>query len=113
MDCIFCQIIAGKVPSDTIYQDERVMAFRDIRPITPTHVVIIPKKHIPSLTQLSEADLPLVADLVKVANQLAKREGIAEKGYRLVVNCGREGTQLVPHLHMHLLGGRQLSAALG
>jgi histidine triad (HIT) family protein len=113
MDCIFCQIIAGKVPSDTLYQDERVMAFRDIRPITPTHVVIIPRKHIPSLTQLSEADLPLMADLVKVANQLAKREGIAEKGYRLVINCGREGTQLVPHLHMHLLGGRQLSAALG
>ena len=113
MDCIFCQIIAGKVPSDTLYQDERVVAFRDIRPITPTHVVIIPRKHIPSLTQLSEADLPLMADLVKVANQLAKREGIAEKGYRLVVNCGREGTQLVPHLHMHLLGGRQLSAALG
>jgi histidine triad (HIT) family protein len=113
MDCIFCQIIAGKVPSDTLYQDERVMAFRDIHPVAPTHVVIIPKKHIPSLTQLSEADLPLVADLVKVANQLAKREGIAEKGYRLVVNCGREGTQLVPHLHMHLIGGRQLSGALG
>jgi len=113
MDCIFCQIIAGKVPSDTLYQDEKVMAFRDIRPITPTHVVIIPRKHIPSLTQLSDADLLLMADLVKVANQLAKREGIAEKGYRLVVNCGREGTQLVPHLHMHLIGGRQLSAALG
>jgi histidine triad (HIT) family protein len=113
MDCIFCQIIAGKVPSDNLYQDERVMAFRDIRPITPTHVVIIPRKHIPSLTQLSDADLPLMADLVKVANQLAKREGIAGKGYRLVINCGREGTQLVPHLHMHLLGGRQLSAALG
>jgi histidine triad (HIT) family protein len=76
-------------------------------------VVIIPKKHIPSLLQLSDADLPLMADLVKVANQLAKREGIAEKGYRLVINCGREGTQLVPHLHMHLLGGRQLSPALG
>ncbi|HEX9976701.1 MAG TPA: HIT domain-containing protein, partial [Dehalococcoidales bacterium] len=86
MDCIFCQIIAGKVPSDTLYQDERVMAFRDIHPLAPTHVLIIPKKHIPSLTQLSEADLSLVADLVKVANQLAKREGIAEKGYRLVVN---------------------------
>ncbi len=113
MDCIFCQIVAGKVPSDTLYQNERVIAFRDIRPITPTHVVIIPRKHIPSLTQLSDADLPLMADLVKVANQLAKREGIAEKGYRLVINCGREGTQLVPHLHMHLLGGRQLSAVLG
>jgi histidine triad (HIT) family protein len=113
MDCIFCQIAAGKVPSDTLYQDERVIAFRDIRPITPTHVVIIPKKHIPSLTQLSEADLPLMADLVKVANELAKREAIAQKGYRLVINCGREGTQLVPHLHMHLLGGRQLSAVLG
>jgi histidine triad (HIT) family protein len=113
MDCIFCQIVAGQVPSDTLYQDEKVMAFRDIRPITPTHVVIIPKKHIPSLLKLSDADLPLMADLVKAANQLAKREGIAEKGYRLVINCGREGTQLVPHLHMHLLGGRQLSAMLG
>ncbi len=113
MDCIFCQIVAGKVPSDTLYQDEKVMAFRDIHPLAPSHVVIIPKKHISSLLQLSDADLPLVADLVKVANQLAKREGIAGKGYRLVINCGREGTQFVPHLHMHLIGGRQLSGALG
>ena len=113
MDCIFCKIVAGEIPADTIYQDERVIAFRDINPVAPTHLLIIPKKHIPSLTHLSEADSSLIGDMVNAANQLAKREGIAESGYRLVINCGEQGGQLVPHLHMHLLGGRQLSAALG
>ncbi len=113
MDCIFCQIVAGKVPSGILYQDEEVVAFRDINPQAPVHLLIIPKKHIPSLTHLSEARLSLISGMVKTANQLAKREGISESGYRLVINCGEQGGQLVPHLHMHLLGGRQLSAALG
>jgi len=113
MDCIFCQIVAGKVPSEILYQDEKVVAFRDINPQSPTHLVIIPKKHIPSLARLSEAELPLIGHMVKVANQLAKKEGIAEKGYRLAINCGEQGGQLVPHLHMHLLGGRKLSDRLG
>lgn len=113
MDCIFCQIVAGKIPSNIVYQDERVLAFRDINPQAPVHLLIIPKKHIPSLDQLSDADLPLTANMVKVANQLAKREGIAQKGYRVAINCGEQGGQLVPHLHMHLLGGRQMSGALG
>ena len=113
MDCIFCQIIAGKVPSEIIYQDEEVAAFRDINPQAPVHLLIIPKKHIPSLTHLSEEELPLVGHMVDVANQLAKREGVAESGYRLVINCGKEGGQLVPHLHLHLLGGRGLSGTLG
>ena len=112
-DCIFCQIVAGKVPGDILYQDEEVVAFRDINPQSPTHIVIIPKKHIPSLARLSEADSPLIGHLVNVANQLAKKEGIAEKGYRLALNCGEQGGQLVPHLHMHLLGGRKLSDKLG
>ena len=113
MDCIFCQIVAGKVPSEILYQDEKVVAFRDINPQSPTHLIIIPKKHIPSPAHLSEAESPLIGHMVKVANQLAKKEGIAEKGYRLAINCGEQGGQLVPHLHMHLLGGRKLSDRLG
>lgn len=112
MDCIFCQIVAGKVPSEIIYQDEEVIAFRDINPEAPVHLLIIPRKHIPSLIHLSEADLPLIGSMVSIANQLAKREGISEGGYRLVINCGEQGGQLVPHLHMHLIGGRKLSDRL-
>jgi histidine triad (HIT) family protein len=113
MDCIFCQIASGKIPSDIIYQDEELIAFRDINPQAPVHLIIIPRKHIPSLTQLSEADSALLGRMVAVANKLAKEEGIADKGYRLAVNCGGEGGQLVPHLHLHLLGGRRLSDTLG
>jgi histidine triad (HIT) family protein len=113
MDCIFCQIVAGKVPSNILYQDEEVIAFPDINPLAPTHLLIIPKRHIPSLAHLSEAELSLIGHMVDVANQLAKKEGIAEKGYRLAINCGEQGGQLVPHLHMHLLGGKKLSDKLG
>ena len=113
MDCIFCQIVAGKVPTEFLYQDEDAVAFRDIYPKAPTHIIIIPKEHIPSLAHLSEEQLPLMGHMVKIANQLAKREGIAEQGYRLVINCGKEGGQVVPHLHMHLLGGRRISDKLG
>ncbi len=113
MDCIFCKIIAGEIPTDIVYQDEEVIAFRDINPLAPTHLLIIPKKHIPSLTDISEAELPLIGHMVNIANQLAKKEGIAEKGYRLAINCGEQGGQLVPHLHMHLLGGRKLSNGMG
>ncbi len=113
MDCIFCQIVAGKVTSDIVYQDEDMIAFRDINPQAPVHLLIIPKKHITSLIQLSEAESPLIGRMVNTANQLAKREGISASGYRLVVNCGKQGGQLVPHLHLHLLGGRQLSGTMG
>jgi histidine triad (HIT) family protein len=113
MDCIFCQIAAGKIPSDIVYQDEELVAFRDINPQAPVHLIIIPRKHIPSLAQLSEADSSLVGHMIAIANQLAKDEGVAEKGYRLAINCGEEGGQLVPHLHLHLLGGRRLSDTLG
>ena len=113
MDCIFCQIVAGKIPSQILYQDEEIIAFPDINPLAPTHLIIIPKRHIPSLTHLTEAESPLVGHMVNVANQLAKEEGISENGYRLVINCGEQGGQLVPHLHMHLLGGRELSGKLG
>jgi len=109
MECIFCQIAAGKVPSEILYQDDKVVAFRDINPAAPVHVIIIPRKHIPSLTHLNEADTTLTGYMINIANQLARTEGVAESGYRLVINCGEQGGQLVPHLHMHLLGGRRLS----
>ena len=113
MDCIFCQIVGGKIPSDIVYQDEEVIAFRDINPVAPTHLLIIPKKHILFLAHLPDVETPLIGHMVKVANQLARKEGIAESGYRLVINSGEQGGQLVPHLHMHLLGGRRLSDAIG
>ena len=113
MDCIFCQIVAGKIPADFLYQDEDAIAFRDIHPAAPTHIIIIPKEHIPSLAHLSEEKLPIMGHMVSIANQLAKREGISERGYRLVINCGKEGGQVVPHLHIHLIGGRKISDELG
>jgi len=112
MDCVFCQIVGGKIPSDTLYQDEEVIAFRDIHPVAPTHVLIIPKRHVPSLADLTDAEIPLIGRMAKVANQLAREEGVLEKGYRLVISSGREGGQVVPHLHMHLLGGRMLGDKL-
>ena len=113
MDCIFCRIIAGKIPSDVVYQDEEVIAFRDINPNAPVHLLVIPRKHITCLSDLKDEDLPLMGHMVGVANKLAKQEGISSTGYRLVINCGQQGGQLVPHLHMHLLGGRQLTGNLG
>ena len=113
MDCIFCKIIAGEIPGDIVYQDDEIIAFRDINPKAPVHILIIPRKHIPSLDQMEESESALVGRMVAVANKLAGGEGVAQKGYRLAVNCGQEGGQLVPHLHLHLLGGRQLSDDLG
>ena len=113
MDCVFCQIVSKKIPSDIVYQDEEVLAFRDINPQAPVHLLIIPKKHIASLAELTEKETPLMERMVSVASKLAEREGISESGYRLVINCGKEGGQLVMHLHLHLLGGRQLRGQLG
>ena len=113
MDCVFCQIIEGKIPSNIMFQDNEVVVFPDINPVAPTHLLIVTKKHIPSVAHLSDNETSLVGHMVKVANQLAKEHGFADSGYRLVINCGREGGQVVPHLHMHLLGGRQMADALG
>ena len=113
MDCIFCRIVEGKIPSDIIYQDEEVLAFRDINPQSPVHLLVIPKKHFTSLLDLTEKDAALMGHMVGVANKLAEQEGVAESGYRLVINCGKQGGQLVPHLHLHILGGRQLTGQLG
>jgi histidine triad (HIT) family protein len=111
--CIFCRIVAGEVPSDIVYQDADFLAFRDISPQAPTHVLIIPKTHIVSLTKLTEGQQELAGRLIILAKNLAEKEGIAKRGYRLVINCGSEGGQVVPHLHLHLVGGRRLDDRLG
>lgn len=113
MDCVFCQIISGKLPAKLIYQDSRVVAFPDINPVTPTHILIVPKKHVQSLAHLPEDKMSIMGHMVKVAARLARDAGIAENGYRLVINSGKEGGQVVPHLHMHLLGGRRLTNGMG
>jgi histidine triad (HIT) family protein len=112
-ECIFCRIVAGEVPSDIVYQDEDFLAFRDISPQAPTHVLIIPKIHITSLSELTEEQQGLIGRLIILAKNLAEKEGIANKGYRLVISCGPEGGQVVPHLHLHLIGGRKLNDRLG
>jgi len=113
MECVFCKIAAGDIPSDILHQDEHVVAFRDINPQAPVHVLIIPREHIAYLSELPEEQSGLAGHMVNVANRLARSEGVASSGYRVVVNCGEQGGQLVPHLHMHLLGGRELSGRLG
>lgn len=112
MDTLFQRIIAGELPADIVYRDKLVTAFRDIRPRAPTHILIVPNKLIATANDISEADEPLIGHLFTVARDLAKREGIAENGYRLIINCNSHGGQEVYHLHVHLLGGRPLGPML-
>ncbi|MFC1865958.1 histidine triad nucleotide-binding protein [Chloroflexota bacterium] len=112
-DCIFCKIVDGSIPGDIVYQDDDVIAFRDINPQSPLHLLVIPCQHFTSLNDISLQQESLMGHMVCVANQLARDEGISEMGYRLVINCGKQGGQLVPHLHLHLMGGKQLSEQLG
>ncbi len=107
-DCIFCKIAAGEIPAKIIYRDEEVFAFPDINPLTPVHILVLPVKHIPSLAEMEDAETPLVGKMVRVANQIAREQGIAKSGYRLTINSGADAGQLVPHLHIHLMGGRHL-----
>ncbi|MFC1900818.1 histidine triad nucleotide-binding protein [Chloroflexota bacterium] len=107
-DCIFCKIIAGEIPSEKVYEGDDIIAFRDINPVAKTHIQIIPSRHIPTIADVSDTDMPLIGEMIKVANELAKSEGVAESGYRLVINCGKESGMEVFHLHLHLIGGRQL-----
>ena len=111
--CVFCDIVAGKIPSDIVYQDEDFVAFRDIHPVAPVHIVIIPKAHISSLAEVGERQERLMGRLILLAVKLAEKERIADRGYRLAINCGPEGGQIIPHLHVHLIGGRKLADRLG
>jgi len=108
-DCIFCRIAAGEIPAELVYEDELVLGFRDLSPQAPTHVLIIPRKHIPTLNDLQPEDEALVGRLYSAAAQIAAREGLAERGYRTLINCNADGGQTVFHLHLHLLGGRQMN----
>jgi len=111
--CVFCRIVSGSLPGDIVYRDDEVLAFRDIHPMAPTHIIIVPREHIPSVNDATEQQRALLGKLMLVGKKLAEQEKIAGKGYRLVANCGPEGGQVVPHLHMHLLGGRRLDDELG
>lgn len=106
MDCIFCKIVAGEIPSNKVYEDEKVLAFRDLNPQAPTHVLIVPKKH---MRNILECDGETAAALTEGIRKVAEIEGVREDGFRILSNCGKHGCQSVEHLHIHLLGGKQLS----
>ena len=108
-DCLFCKISAGDVPADLVYESDEAIAFRDISPRAPTHVLIIPRQHIETINDLGPVDAALVGNLFLVAQQIAKDEGISDNGYRVVMNCNADAGQTVFHLHLHMLGGRQLN----
>ncbi len=109
MACLFCRIAAGEIPAQIVYSSADVTAFRDINPQAPTHVLVIPNQHVDSLSSYGSADAAILARLVEVTNEVARQEGIAEAGYRVVVNSGLNGGQTVSHVHLHLLGGRQMT----
>lgn len=107
-DCIFCKIAAGEIPSDKVYENEFVYAFNDIVPKTPTHVLLIPKKHIASLHAATDEDRELLAELLRAATKIAEITGVDQSGYRVLTNIGSDGRQTVHHLHFHIHGGRKL-----
>ena len=107
-DCLFCKIIAGQIPSTKVYEDAQILAFRDIAPMAPTHILVIPKTHIGSVAQITAENSAVVAHIFEVIPQIAKAEGL-DNGYRVVSNCGADAGQTVQHLHFHILGGRELT----
>lgn len=107
-NCLFCKIVAGTIPSTKVYEDETVLAFRDIAPMAPTHILVIPKCHIPSVDGITPENSAVVAHIFEVIPAIAAQEKL-EKGYRVVSNCGPDAGQTVPHLHFHILGGKELS----
>lgn len=111
-DCIFCKIINREIPSDIVYEDDEVIAFKDIRPVTPVHILVIPKKHISSLVELTEEDEAVIGKIYTVINKVAKDASILEKGFRVIVNCGDDGGQEVKHIHFHVLGGKKLGVKI-
>ena len=112
-NCVFCQIIDGKSPSKTVFEDDQVVAFLDINPAAPVHILIVPKDHIPSINHLADHQEELIGHLFTIAKQLAKENGIADSGYRLIINSGPDAGQAVYHIHLHLLGGGQMRYPMG
>lgn len=111
-DCIFCKIIKKEIPSKIVYEDEKIIAFKDINPVAPVHVLFIPKKHISSLLDLTQEDKDVISEIYLNINKIAKQLGIAENGFRVIVNCGEDGGQEVKHLHFHLIGGKNLGTKI-
>ena len=113
MDCIFCKIAAGEIPSTKVYEDDKVLAFKDINPLAPVHILVIPKTHIESAAEITADNSAVVAHIFEVIAKIAKEQGIAKDGFRVVSNCGENGCQSVKHLHFHILGGKKLDVAMG
>jgi histidine triad (HIT) family protein len=108
-ECLFCAIVAGEIPATTVLETDRILAFRDINPQAPTHILVIPQAHYPDVAALAAADAALLGEVINAAQQVAAAEGVAETGYRVVFNTGVEAGQTVPHVHGHVLGGRTLT----
>ena len=108
-DCLFCKIIAGEIPANKVYEDEGVLAFHDISPVAPTHILVIPKKHIAAVKDADESDTETMGRLLIKAGEIAREQGLEENGYRFVINTGDGGGQTVYHIHLHVLGGRQMT----
>jgi histidine triad (HIT) family protein len=108
MSCLFCDIVEQRIDSDKIYEDEKIIAFHDIAPQAPTHIIIIPRQHIATLNDVTSEQSALVGHMIHIASSLAKQQGLTEDGYRLVMNCNAQGGQTVFHIHLHLLGGRPM-----
>lgn len=107
-DCLFCKMIKGEVPCNKVYEDEEILAFYDINPAAPIHILVIPKKHISSLAHLEKEDEAIVGKIYGVINQIAEENGFKQDGYRVIVNCGKNGGQEIMHLHFHILAGKEL-----
>lgn len=110
--CIFCKIIAGEIPSDKVFESQNILAFKDINPVAPVHILIVPKKHIDSIRGINSVNVGILADIHLAAIKIAEDAGIADRGFRLINNCGTEAGQTVLHLHYHLIGGRSLGTKL-
>lgn len=107
-DCLFCRIVAGEIPASIVFQDERMVAFKDITPQAPTHILVVPKRHIATLNDLVPEDDGLVGEMTRRAAAIAKEQGLADRGYRVLFNCNAEAGQTVFHIHLHLVGGRRM-----
>ena len=111
-DCLFCKIVKGEIPSTKVYEDDEILAFKDINPMAPVHILVIPKKHYNDISEITEEDVKIIAKIHLVINKIAKEQGIAESGYRIVTNCKEDSGQEVKHLHFHLLGGKKLGTKM-
>lgn len=107
-NCIFCKIIHKQIQSEVLYEDEDLIVFKDVKPSAPIHLLIVPKKHIASVNDIVEDDVNMVGRIVYRAKKMAEEQGVAQKGYKLIFNCGKEGGQVIDHIHLHLLGGKKL-----